>query len=106
MKKFLKDPLKISIISLIATIVITVLLITLLQFASVEFSVFRSFARVFIAITLPFLIVNPLFGFIYSFFIKGKKKFIYIILHLACVCTISLFALVSFMFRYFVSFAP
>lgn len=106
MKTFFKHPFKVSIISLIATIVTVVLLITLLQFSSTDSSVFRSFARVFIAIALPFLIVNPLLGFISSFFVKGKKKFIYILLHLACVCTISLFALVSFMFRYFVPFAP
>ncbi|WP_078433362.1 hypothetical protein [Metabacillus halosaccharovorans] len=106
MKKFFSKPSKVALFSLIATIVVTILLLCVLSIAGVESNVVHLLGKVTIGISLPFLILNPLTGLIYSFFINGKIKIVYILLHLACVCTISVFAFISFMFRYFVPFAP
>ncbi|USK70522.1 hypothetical protein [Peribacillus asahii] len=106
MKTFFQNASKVSLTSLIATITVLILLICLLMFGSFDSRVLHLIAKGFIAAALPFLILNPLFGFIYSFFIKGKWKILYIILHFIFLCTISLFSLIAFMFRYFVPFAP
>ncbi|MBZ5753867.1 hypothetical protein [Metabacillus rhizolycopersici] len=106
MKKFFRKPSKVALTSLIATIGVAVLLICVLRLAEVDSKVVHMIGKGTIAISLPFLILNPLFGFIYSFFIKGKSKILYILLHVACICTISVFAFVAFMFRYFVPFGP
>ncbi|MBU7594834.1 hypothetical protein [Metabacillus halosaccharovorans] len=106
MKKFFSKPSKVALLSLIATIVVTILLLGVLSLAGVDSKVVHLIGKVTIGISLPFLILNPLVGLIYSFFIKGKIKILYILLHLACIWTISVFAFISFMFRYFVPFAP
>ena len=106
MKKFFRKPSKVALTSLIATIGVFVLLMCVLRLSGVDLKIVNMLGKVSIAISLPFLMLNPLIGFIYSFFIKGKSKILYILLHLACVCTISVFAFVAFMFRYFVPFAP
>ncbi|WP_026561363.1 hypothetical protein [Bacillus sp. J37] len=106
MKKFFSKPSKVALFSLIATMVVTILLLCVLSLAGVDSKVVHLIGKVTVVISLPFLILNPLAGFIYSFFIKGKIKIVFILLHLACVCTISVFAFISFMFRYFVPFAP
>ena len=106
MKKFFRKPSKVALTSLIATIGVSVLLMCVLRLAGVDSTIVHLSGKGTIAISLPFLILNPVFGFIYSFFIKGKMKILYILLHLACVCTISVFAFMAFMFRYFAPFAP
>lgn len=106
MKKFFRKPSKVTLISLIATIVVTVLLLCVLRLSGVDSRIVHMIGKATIAISLPFLILNPLFGFVYSFFIKRKIKILYILLHLVCICTISVFAFTAFMFRYFVPFAP
>ena len=106
MKKFFRKPSKVALTSLIATIGVSVLLMCVLRLSGVDLKIIHMIGKVTIAIALPFLILNPVFGFIYSFFVKGKRKIIYILLHLACICTISIFAFMAFMFRYFVPFAP
>jgi len=106
MRNLFRKPAKVAIISLISTIVVTVLLLCVLRLSDVDSRIVHMIGKATIAISLPFLILNPIFGFIYSFFIKGKSKVLYILLHLACICTISFFAFTAFMFRYFVPFAP
>ncbi|MDR6999101.1 hypothetical protein J2Y67_001548 [Neobacillus niacini] len=106
MKKFFRKTSKVALTSLIATIVVSVLLFCVLRLSGVDSKIVHMIGKVTIAISLPFLILNPLFGFFYSFFIEGKSKILYILSHLACICTISVFAFVSFMFRYFVPFGP
>ncbi|ENQ3077353.1 hypothetical protein [Bacillus multifaciens] len=106
MKEFFRNPFKVAVTSLIATICVLILLMCVLNLSGFDSTIVHMIGKVVIAISLPFLILNPLFGFIYSFFIKGKMKILYIILHLACICTISVFAFMAFMFRYFVLFAP
>lgn len=106
MKNFFRKPYKVALISLIATIVVTVLLLCVLRLSGFDSRMVHMIGKATIAVSLPFLVLNPLFGFIYSFFIKGKSKILYILLHLACICTISVFAFTAFMFRYFVPFAP
>lgn len=106
MKKFFREPSKVALTSLIATIGVSVLLLCVLRLSGVDSSIVHMIGKATIAVSLPFLVLNPLFGFIYSFFIKGKSKILYILLHLACICTISVFAFTAFMFRYFVPFAP
>lgn len=106
MKTFFKNASKVSLTSLFATIIVSIALICLLMFVNSDANIIQIIAKVFIAISLPFLMLNPLFGFSYSFFIKDKIKILYILLHLACICTISVIAFLSFMFRYFVPFGP
>ena len=77
-----------------------------LNLSGFDSTIVHMIGKIIIAISLPFLILNPLFGFIYSFFIKGKSKIQYIMLHLICICTISVLAFTAFMFIYFVPFAP
>ncbi|MCR2820089.1 hypothetical protein [Lederbergia panacisoli] len=96
MKKFFKNPSKVSLISLIATIVVFILQLIIPTMVD----------KVLGPIFLVFLLLNPLFGFICSFFIKGKRKILYILMHLACICTISVFAILVIIFRYFASFGP
>lgn len=106
MKGFFRKPSKVALTSLIATISVAVLLMCVLRLAGADSQVVHLLGKGTIAISLPFLILNPLVGFIYSFFVKGKRKILYILLHVACICTISVFAFVAFMFRYFVPFGP
>ncbi|MBS4217459.1 hypothetical protein KHA96_03925 [Bacillus sp. FJAT-49711] len=96
MKKFFRNPSKVSLISLEATIGVFILQLLIPTIVD----------KVLGPISLIFLMLNPIFGFIYSFFIKGKRKVIYILLHLACICTISFFALTVIIFRFFAHFAP
>ncbi|WP_235991660.1 hypothetical protein [Metabacillus schmidteae] len=103
---FIRKPYKVALFSLIATVGVTVLLLFVLSLSGVDTKIIHIIGKVTIAISLPFLILNPLLGFIYSFFIKGKIKILYILLRFACVCSISVFAFITFMFRYFVPFAP
>ncbi|MFC0471646.1 hypothetical protein ACFFHM_14380 [Halalkalibacter kiskunsagensis] len=106
MKRFFQNTAKVSFASLIATISVSALFLCLITFASYEASAFQLFGKIVIAVSLPFLILNPLFGFIYSFLIKGKRKIVYILLHFICIATISVVSLIVFMFRYFVPFGP
>ncbi|RWR05045.1 hypothetical protein D4N35_016040 [Siminovitchia fortis] len=106
MKKFFKQPSKVALTTLIITITLTILHICIISLIGVDLKIVPKIAFAFMEITTPFLIISPLVGFIYSFFIKGKLKILYIILHLACICTISVFAFLAIMFRYFVPFAP
>lgn len=105
-KHFFRDAKKVSVASLIATIVVFVALQGLFWLPEYDIELLHMFANVFIAVALPFLIVVPVAGFIYSFFIKGSIKFLFIILHFICICTISGISFMGFMFRYFVPFAP
>ncbi|WHY79601.1 hypothetical protein QNH20_10860 [Neobacillus sp. WH10] len=106
MKVFFKNALKVSFTSLIATIIVTILLLGLLRLAGFDSKILHMIGKVYIAIALPFLILNPVFGLIYAFYVKGKMKILFIFLHFASICTISVFAFIIFMFRYFVPFAP
>ncbi|MYL54981.1 hypothetical protein GLW08_16730 [Pontibacillus yanchengensis] len=107
MKRFFKQPLKVSFWSLIFTfVVLSVLLIDLEFFSNTDSDFVYTASKVYIAIALPVLIVNPLFGLIYSFFVEGYRKIIFILLHFASAGTISIYAFLAFMFRYFVPFAP
>ncbi|MCM3567995.1 hypothetical protein [Neobacillus mesonae] len=106
MKSFFRNAFKVSMTSLFVTIGMTILLFGLLQLSGVENRLLYNMIKVYIAIALPVLTLCPIVGFIYSFYIKGKRKILLILLHLAAACTISVFAFAAFMFRYFVSFAP
>lgn len=106
MKTFFKNASKVSITSLLATIIIILAFVGLLNFASSDVRIIHVVGKVAIPILLVFLMLNPIAGLIYSFFMKGKMKIVMILLHLACICTVSFFAFISMMFRYFVPFAP
>ncbi|NRD77023.1 hypothetical protein HPT25_05875 [Bacillus sp. BRMEA1] len=101
MKEFFRNPSKVALTSLIATVVVSILLVFLITLTDIHIS-----GKVIMAVALSFLIVNPVLGFIYSFFIKGKRKIIYILLHFISLCTISVFAFIAFMFTYFLPFGP
>ncbi|GIN19665.1 MAG TPA: hypothetical protein DEO65_16460 [Bacillus bacterium] len=106
MKKFFRDPSKVALTSLILTISMTTLNLGVVFIPEFDSRVILILIRVIVDISLILLMVSPLVGLVYSFFIKGKMKILYIILHLACISTFSAIALLIFMFRYFVPFAP
>jgi len=85
MKNFLKHALKVSITSLVIAIVLYVLIICFPLFINLKSSTFA----IFINVTVPTLILVTVLGFIYSFFIKGKQKFVFLSLHFISLCIIS-----------------
>jgi hypothetical protein len=106
MKIFFKNASKVSFISLLATIIIFLAFVGFLNFASSDVRIIHVLGKVAIPVVLIFLMLNPIVGFIYSFFMKGKRKIVMILLHLTCIVSISFLAFISMMFRYFVPFAP
>ena len=106
MKTFFKNASKVSITSLLATIIIFLAFVAFLNFVSSDARIIHLVAKVTIPVVLIFLMLNPIIGFIYSFYMKGKRKIVMIFLHLTCIVTISFFAFIIMMFRYFVPFAP
>lgn len=103
---FLKNPNKVSKTLFIVTIIIAILLFVILHFAGSESRIIHYTGKIYLAIALPLLMLCPLIGLFSSFFIKGKVKILFILAHFICLCTLSIFAFFSFMFRYFVPFAP
>lgn len=106
MKTFFKNTSKVSITSLLATIIIFLAFVGFLNFVSSDVRIIHVMGKVGIPVVLIILMVNPIIGFIYSFYMKGKMKIVMILLHVTCIATISFFAFISMMFRYFVPFAP
>lgn len=106
MREFFRNPSKVALTSLMATIAIAILLMCVLRLSGADSRLVHMFGKGTITISLPILILNPIFGFIYSFKINGKMKILYILLHFACISTISVIAFIAFMFRYFVPFGP
>ncbi len=106
MKVFFKNASKVSFVSLLATVIIFSAFVGFLNFASADGSIIHMIAKAAIPVVLIFLMLNPIVGFIYSFFMKGKRKIVMILLHLTCIGSISFLAFISMMFRYFVPFAP
>ncbi|MGR9527494.1 hypothetical protein ACSS31_27835 (plasmid) [Priestia megaterium] len=85
MKNFFTNPFNVSIASLIASIVLYALIV-----GAPLLRVFTaSTIGTLIQIAVPILILITILGLIYSFFIKGNKKFIFVFLHLASICIIS-----------------
>ncbi|MBS4199342.1 hypothetical protein KHA93_06720 [Bacillus sp. FJAT-49732] len=106
MKKFFRNPPKVALTSLITTIAVFILLLILFIVPESDSNIVFNIKRVVIITFLFLLLLNPTFGFIYSFFIKGKKKILFILLNLVCICTISVFAFMLIMISYVVSFGP
>ncbi|WP_318617579.1 hypothetical protein [Sporosarcina sp. YIM B06819] len=106
MKTFFKNAPKVSFTSLLATIIIFLAFVGFLNFASSDARIIHVIGKILIPIMLIILMLNPVVGFIYSFYMKGKMKIVMILLHLICICTVSFFAFIGLMFRYFVPFSP
>ena len=70
MENIFKNPTKVGKRSFIATIMMTILLFGVLQLASFDSKIIHLIGKVTLAISLPFLVINPLLGFMYSFFMK------------------------------------
>ncbi|TJZ32249.1 hypothetical protein FA002_24040 [Priestia megaterium] len=99
MKNFFRNPLKVSVSSLAATVILYVVIIGVPLSRAFTASTFGAL----IQITVPILIFITLLGFIYSFFIKGYQKFIFLLLHFISICIISFGIYVSIALR---DFAP
>ncbi|MDH2363246.1 hypothetical protein [Priestia megaterium] len=99
MKKFFKNVLKVSIASLVTSIILYVVIIGFFLLSVVTASTFGAL----IQITVPILILITILGFIYSFFIKGNQKFIFLLFHFISICIISFGIYVSIALR---DFAP
>ncbi|MCJ8006522.1 hypothetical protein ACFFF5_02635 [Lederbergia wuyishanensis] len=106
MKKFFRNPSKVALFSLVSTIIAFIFLIILLNVPDIDSTIVFNVKRILIIFILFFLLLIPAFGFIYSFFIKGKKKILYILMNLVCISTISVFAFMMIMIGYVVSFGP
>jgi len=85
MKKFVKNALKVSIASLVTSIILYVAIIGLFLLSVVTTSVFGTLIKV----TVPILTIVTILGFIYSFFIKGKQKIPFLTLHFVSLCALS-----------------
>ncbi|MGE1115580.1 hypothetical protein ACQJ0K_28040 [Priestia megaterium] len=94
MGKFFKNALKVSITSLVISITLYVVIIGLFLLSVVTADVFGTVIKVIV----PILILVTILGFIYSFFIKGKQKIPFLILHFISLCAISFstYLIVSF----------
>ncbi|MCM3099904.1 hypothetical protein [Priestia megaterium] len=94
MENFFKNALKVSIASLVTSIILYVVIIGLFLLSIDTANIFSAVIK----ITVPILISVTILGFIYSFFIKGKKKIPFLILHFISLCAISfsIYLIISF----------
>ncbi|BFI99276.1 MULTISPECIES: hypothetical protein [Priestia] len=99
MKIFFRIPLKVAVSSVAATVILYGVIIGGPLSRAFTASTFGSL----IQITVPILIFITILGFIYSFFIKGNQKFIFLLFHFISICIISLGIYVSIALR---DFAP
>ncbi|ARK30852.1 hypothetical protein [Halalkalibacter krulwichiae] len=101
-----KYALKIALVTLVSSVALFVALISFLSFGDSNSTFFLTIGNALITFSLFFLLVTPLIGFVFSLYISGKRKWIYLLSHIICMATISAFSFISIMFRYFVPFAP
>jgi len=99
MTKFFKNALKVSIASLVISITLYVVIIGLFLLSVVTANAFGTVIK----ITVPILTLVTILGFIYSFFIRGKQKISFLILHFVSLCTISFGIYLAISFQ---GFAP
>lgn len=95
MRNFFKNALKVSIASLVISIILYVVIIGFFLLSAVTAGL--------IQITVSILILSTIVGFIYAFFIKGKQKFIFLSLNFVSICVISFGVYLSIALR---DFAP
>lgn len=99
MENFFKNALKVSIASLVTSIILYVVIIGLFLLSIDIANIFGAVIK----ITVPILILVTILGFIYSFFIKGKQKMPFLILHFISLCAISFSIYLAVSFQ---NFAP
>lgn len=99
MEKFFKNALKVSIASLVTSIILYIVIIGV----PLSRTFTASTVSTLIQIAVPILSLITIMGFIYSFFIKGKQKFIFLVFHFVSICIISFGIYVSIALR---NFAP
>ena len=99
MKKFFKNVLKVSIASLVTSIILYVVIIGFFLLSVVTASAFGNLVKV----TVPILTLVTILGFIYSFFIKGKQKIPFVTLHFMSLCALSFGIYLTISFQ---GFAP
>ncbi|MDH2449113.1 hypothetical protein [Priestia megaterium] len=99
MKKFFKNALKVSIASLVTSIILYVVIIGFFLLSVVTASAFGNLVKV----TVPILTLVTILGFIYSFFIKGKQKIPFVTLHFMSLCALSFGIYLTISFQ---GFAP
>ncbi|MDP9726917.1 hypothetical protein CN395_28070 [Priestia megaterium] len=99
MKKFFKNVLKVSIASLVTSIILYVVIIGFFLLSVVTASAFGNLVKV----TVPILTLVTILGFIYSFFIKGKQKIPFVTLHFVSLCALSFGIYLTISFQ---GFAP
>ena len=99
MENFFKNALKVSIASLVTSIILYVVIIVLFLLSVVTANIFGAVIK----ITVPILTLVTILGFIYSFFIKGKQKIPFVTLHFVSLCAISFGIYLAISFQ---GFAP
>ncbi|PEZ51240.1 hypothetical protein CN367_00895 [Priestia megaterium] len=77
--------MKVSVASLAVTVILYVVIIGVPLSRAFTASTFGALVQ----ITTPILILIIILGFIYSFFIKGNPKFIFLLFHFISICIIS-----------------
>lgn len=99
MGKFFKNALKVSIAFLVTSIILYIVIIGV----PLSRTFTASTVSILVGIAVPILSFITIIGFIYSFFIKGKQKFIFLVFHFVSICIISFGIYVSIALR---NFAP
>ncbi|MED3887844.1 hypothetical protein MKX72_08995 [Priestia sp. FSL R5-0597] len=99
MKKFFKNALKVSIASLVTSIILYVVIIGFFLLSVVTANIFSTVIKIIV----PILTLVTILGFIYSFFIKGKQKIPFLTLHFVSLCALSFSIYLAVSFQ---GFAP
>lgn len=99
MKKFFKNALKVSVASLVTSIILYVVIIGFFLLSVVTANAFGTVIK----IVVPILTLVTILGFIYSFFIKGKQKIPFLTLHFVSLCALSFGIYLAVSFK---GFAP
>jgi len=100
MENFIKDALKVSKAFLIVTII---MYIAIAAFFIAAVEVTPVTYTILFKIPIILVILFSILGFIYSFFIQGKQKFIFLLLHFVSICVITFGVYLTVMLR---DFAP
>ncbi|WP_243495834.1 hypothetical protein [Priestia aryabhattai] len=91
MKIFFRIPLKVAVSSVAATVILYGVIIGGPLSRAFTASTFGSL----IQITVPILIFITILGFIYSFFIKGNQKFIFLLFHFICIISLGIYVSIA-----------
>ncbi|SDJ11298.1 hypothetical protein [Salimicrobium halophilum] len=95
----------VALFTIVSTILLAAGMLLLTEFGATDVEWVRTFGKVYLLIVLPYLMLAPLTGFVFSFFAEKRKPWLMLI-NGGLIIGVSFYAFIIFMFRYVVSFAP